>query len=148
MTARTGATGFDEGGRSTVESEASVQARADNEDYLRLAATQTAINEYIALKDSYTKALHGGSEDRARAWMVMDDRFKANPDLAATNADEAKIRAYRQVVKTKNEYQSSMAGQDKGKYGKYVFTYSPNNGLAILSKYPNPGVLLYNGPLL
>ena len=149
MTARTGATGFDEHtGRSTVESEASVQARADNEDFLRLVATQTAIDDYKNLKDSYTKAAHGGSEERARAWLQMDNNFRANPDLAASNPDEAGIKAYHQVLKTKNAYQDAMGGQDRTKYGKYIYAYTPKDGLTIFSKYPKPGVVLYHGPLL
>lgn len=149
MTARTGATGFDEEtGRSTVESEASVQARADKEDYMRLLATQNAINDYVALKDSYTKAAHGGSELRAQAWLVMDGRFRANPDLVAGNPDEAKVRAYHQVLKKKKEYEDTMTDQDRTKYGKYVYTYSSKDGLTIFSKYPKPGVVLYNGALL
>ena len=149
MTARTGATGFDERtGGSTVESEASVLARADKDDFLRLAATQTDINDYIALKDSYTKAAHGGSEARALAWLAMDGRFRDNPDLVAANLDEAKVRAYHQVLRRKAAYEANMQGQDRSKYGKYVYTYSAEDQLTIYSKYPKPGVPLYHGPLL
>ena len=149
MTARTGATGFDsETGRSTVESEASVQARADKDDFLRLVATQTAITDYTTLKDSYTKAAYGGSEARARAWLAMDGRFRANPETVANNPDEVKVRAYHQVLKTKTAYEAALASQDKTKYGKYVYTYSPSEGLTIYSKYPKPGVALYHGNLI
>jgi hypothetical protein len=150
MTARTGATGFDEHtGRSTVESEASVQARADKEEYLRDANTQAAINTYIALKDSYTKAAHGGSEARAQQWMLMDNKFRANPDDAPGSADETTIRDYHQVLKRKRQFETAMTDQNRTKYGKYVYQYSEKTRqLTILSKYPPPGTLLYQGPLL
>lgn len=149
MTARTGATGFDtDTGRSTVESEASVQARADKEDFLRLLATQTAIDDYKNLKDTYTKSAFGGSETRAQLWMQMDQKFRANPDAAAAGADETKVRDYHRVLRTKAGYEDAMQMQDRTKYGKYVYTYSSGKGLTIFSKYPKPGVVLYQGPLI
>jgi len=149
MTARTGATGFDEHtGRSMVESESSVLARADREDFLRLAQTQTQIADYVALKDSYTKAASGGSEARSLLWMAMDGKFRANPNLVAAGTDEVKVRAYHQIVEAKNAFQAATTGQDKNKYGKYVYTYSSKDGLTILSKYPKPGVVLYKGDLI
>ena len=148
--ASTGATGFDgDTGRSTVESEASVQARADKEDYLKDATTDAAINAYKTLKDSYTKAAHGGSEARAQLWMTMDSRFRANPDTLAASPDEIIVRAYHQVVKRKNTFEDSMTGQDRSKYGKYTYRYSPaTKEITIRSKYPPPGTLLYEGPVL
>lgn len=150
MTARTGATGFDtQTGRSTVESEAAVQARADREDYLRDANTLGAIAAFTTLKDTYTKSAHGGSEARAKLWGPMEMKFRMNPDAVAVGADETIIRAYFQVVKIKNEYAAMMDGQDKTKYGKYVYKYSDKtHELTIMSKYPPPGTVLYQGALL
>jgi len=125
MTARTGATGFDtQTGRSTVESEASVRASADKDEYLRDVNTLAAITDYTNLKDSYNKSAHGGSQVRAQLWIPLEMKFRNNPDAVAVGAEETTIRAYFQVVKRKNEFADAMMGQDRTKYGKYVYKYS------------------------
>ncbi|HSU58565.1 MAG TPA: hypothetical protein VLI55_04570 [Bryobacteraceae bacterium] len=149
MTARTGATGFDtHTGRSMVETEASVLAHADQEEYLRLGESQAIIDNYKRLKDSYTKAASGGSEERAGRFLAMDTKFRQNPDAPTVSGPEVMIKSYAQLLRRKEGYQNIIsANGDRSKYGKYGYTYE-NSLLTIFAKYPEPGVVLHSGGLL
>ena len=149
MTARTGAVQMDPStGHSMVESEESVNARADQEDFLRAREEEAVFDNIKDLKARMTSRAGGASEESAQRWMALEARYKATPDAAANTDEERIIKAYQQAVRRKKEYQAIMDGNpDKTKFGKIVYTYS-DNVLIIRCKYPEPGVNLYSGPLL
>jgi len=149
MTARTGAVQMDPStGHSMVESEESVNARADQEDFLRAREEEAVFDNIKDLKTRMTTRAGGASEESAQRWMALEARYKATPDAAANTDEERIIKAYQQAVRRKKEYQAIMDGNpDKTKFGKIVYTYS-DNVLIIRCKYPEPGVNLYSGPLL
>jgi hypothetical protein len=149
MTARTGAVQMDPAtGRSMVETEESVNARADQEDFLRAREEEDVFNDYKDLKARMTTTAGGANEATAQRWMDLNARYKATADAAAVTDEERIIRTYCQAVKRKQEFQGIMeANPDKSKYGKIVYLYA-NNVLTIRCKYPQPGVNLYSGPLL
>jgi len=149
MTARTGAVQMDPStGHSMVESEESVNARADQEDFLRAREEEAVFDNIKDLKTRMTTRAGGASEESAQRWMALEARYKATPDAAANTDEERIIKTYQQAVRRKKEYQAIMDGNpDKTKFGKIVYTYS-DNVLIIRCKYPEPGVNLYSGPLL
>jgi len=149
MTARTGAVQMDPStGHSMVESEESVNARADQEDFLRAREEEAVFDNIKDLKARMTTKAGGASEESAQRWMALEARYKATPDAAANTDEERIIKTYQQAVRRKKEYQAIMDGNpDKTKFGKIVYTYS-DNVLIIRCKYPEPGVNLYSGPLL
>ena len=149
MTARTGAVQMDPStGHSMVESEESVNAHADQEDFLRAREEEAVFDNIKDLKARMTTKAGGASEESAQRWMALEARYKATPDAAANTDEERIIKTYQQAVRRKKEYQAIMDGNpDKTKFGKIVYTYS-DNVLIIRCKYPEPGVNLYSGPLL
>ena len=149
MTARTGAVQMDPvSGRSMVETEEAVNARADQEDFLRAREEDDVFSEYKDLKARMTTSAGGANEATAQRWMELNARYKATPDAAGVSDEERVIKTYCQAVKRKQEFQAIMeANPDKSKYGKIVYLYA-NNVLTIRCKYPKPGVNLYSGPLL
>ncbi len=149
MTARTGAVQMDPStGHSMVESEESVNAHADQEDFLRAREEEGVFDSIKDLKTRMTTRAGGASEESAQLWMALEARYKATPDAAANTDEERIIRTYHQALRRKKEYQAVMeANPDKTKFGKIVYSYS-DDVLIIRCKYPLPGVNLYSGPLL
>jgi hypothetical protein len=164
MTARTGAVGFDsKTGKSSVEQEAAIDISLDKEEFLRSARTDKIIKDWKAFKDAATAAgmaaqAAGKTEipSKYKKWSAADQKFRSNPDKATglfASDVEKSGKAYHQVIAQKNALEQRKAQyQDLGKYGKLVYSKSPD-GIMIISKYGNqkdigPGTVLYSGPLL
>jgi len=149
MTARTGAVQFDtHSGHSMVETEEAVNARADQEEYLREQEAAGVFDNIKAMKTRMTTIEGGRTAESVQLWMDLENRYKQNPDAPAANADEQTMKTYRQVVRRKEEFRLIMEGNpDRSKYGKLVYTYVKNT-LSIHCKYPKPGHILYRGPLI
>lgn len=164
MTARTGAVAFDSTtGRSSVEDELAIDARVAKENFLRQDHIVPTTNEWRAARVDrarYETTLNLPNntpldQRPTEQFNRLNEAFKNNPGRVATNDEERKIKAYQEMMRTKEGFQQVQdANPDRIKYGKVVYEYTAGT-LTVTNKYgdvANGGVaantVLYQGPIV
>jgi hypothetical protein len=134
MTARTGSVSFDTStGRSLVQTEAAVQAEADDAVIQAADETKRVARDYKQLR----KFLMTKEREGQQIFFDMEERFDSNINAGARNPAERIVKRHAQIVHQVSELQAAKAA-DVPKYGKFVYK-SIGSRIQVYRKYSASG---------